>query len=64
MSNPTSRFTPDIPFVATVAGHHVYSNGTTFSIDEKLDNATQEAIIDYMLSEGLIDESKDWMFLT
>lgn len=64
MKQIQSLLTPDLPYHSTIRGHHVFSNGSTFSIDEKLSDKELESIIDYMWEEGLIDESKDWAFLT
>lgn len=61
---PSSLLTSELPYFATVRGHHVFSDGRTFSIDDKLPDGELERVIDYILEEGLIHEESDWIFLT
>jgi len=58
-----SLLTPHLPFIGRINGYCVFSDGRTFSIDEKLTDNELEAIIEYMVAEALID-SEDWVFLT
>jgi hypothetical protein len=58
-----SKFTPDLPHLCVVNGVNIFSDGQTFSIDDRLESESLEKIIDYLLDEGFIDDD-DWIFLT
>lgn len=60
---PKSTLTPTFQYYCTVRGHHVFKHYNSYSIDEKVQEDELEAIIDYMLSEGLL-YGDDWHFLT
>ena len=64
MSTPTSILTPHLKYVATVRGHHVFSNGFTFSIDEQLSETEMDAIVSYLAEEGILPDDGNWVFLT
>lgn len=82
MNNVQSIYTPDYVHCCTVHGHHVFKgrrNGITFySIDKKLSKEEYNAIIKYMINEGIIENANGeilvsgtnraaastWIFLT
>lgn len=65
---PESLLTPEYEFYATVNGHNVFRKSVSrthfYSVDERMSSDDQEAVISYMIKEGLIDEDEIWVFLT
>lgn len=63
-NTPISILTPELGYLATVRGRHVFSNGFSFSIDEKLPEEEMDAFVSYMDEEGFLPEDGNWIFLT
>jgi hypothetical protein len=63
MNKPISKLTPELNFLCTIGGINVFSNGTTFSVDEQLPESALNKLIDYLCDEGFVTDP-EWCFLT
>ena len=61
---PVSKLTPELPFIATIRGLHVFGDGFTFSLDESLSEEAICALINYMCEEGFIVDAEAFVFLS
>lgn len=60
---PKSQLTPELPYLCTIRGHHIFSDGFIISTDDELTDEEQVLIGGYLIEEGFIKPGEGFAFL-